>query len=810
MNISNIVNSSSFQFIILPNTGIQICRNFTLSKEIDLNKADLWELAIRTSEKFKDRETIKVLSEHISVNQGIKATGWIPCDKNNDEFVFFRMTNPERNVYFLDLVIDTKIGAGKMFKNKIHCILEKRILKRGGLKKKYSLANFFVEDHKEASGQRGSLIIDYGNSGISAIFAPTGKGTDSNVACICEPLDPNYKERSEDDKRILKSSMALLKVPVNPKLEPWIVMGERAEELIRMEPLCTYLFAPKKYVRFWPESLKSLEPSTSYRGIIGQKDGLHPILTFVKLSIEHLINTIISGIVNPEFMSPKPEKYPLIERIILTYPLTWRESDRDVFKKLFYEVVNKYLIVDKNVVPEIEIELICSEPVAVAAYLIWESIFHYGVNAIRLMNSTLGNISGDPNLRLLILDIGGGSTDIAVVEIHWDISKDDGDVDVKFQMIESMRFNRAGDRLSHLIVTYLFNYMKEKYNISEDLDFNKEPVNNPGFSLKFKREAISKLNKLAETAKKDLSFNKNPWTLSEEEESNLLQCFQPILGGGNRFDEKVLEGESNCEISLNDLERWIRNDRQSEKTKGEPGFMDIFLFLKELKLNLDQRKRSPHSVVLSGRTTRLPIIKKLTMEYLNMPPHKIRNLKDFLPISNNQIISNKNIDYENADKISVVRGAHRFRFGDNVRFIPLPEKKIFNRYIGTIFETPDGLKLNRNKIFCKPSDISPKTATDIDIQPGSDLRIGHCFREEGIAEIIAVLSNKSTDKKQTATIDIVDDYTVRMNKCNNDIMLAEWVPGGNDIIADNFNDTGKIDSDPKDFIYESVISSKEV
>jgi len=820
MNIFNMFRSklnNSFQFIVLPNTGIQICRNFTLPKEIDLKNGDIWKLAEKTAGKFKDNITIQILSEYIAVNKDIKATGWIPCDIENDESSYFRLTNPETDIYYLDLVIDTKEGAGKVPTNKIDCLLKKRTLKRCGFKKKYSLANFFIEKSKEASGERGSLIIDFGNSGISAIFAPSGKGADSNVACICDPFDPSYKKRSEDEKRILKSSMALLRVPEIPKKNPWIVMGESAEELIRKEPLCTYLFAPKKYVRYWPDYMKALEPSTSYEGINAQKDGLHSMISFVQLSIVHLLNTIISGIVNPAFMSPKPEKYPLIERIILTYPLTWRESDRKVFKNLFNEVVKYYLTFDKDLKyknkqtetddkkekTEIEIELICSEPVAVAAYLIWESIFHYGVNALSLMNSTLGNISGEPNLRLLIIDIGGGSTDIAVVEIHWNKSQDD-DIDVKFQMIESMRFNRAGDRLSHIIVTYLFNYMREKYNITEDLDFNKEPENYPGFSRKFKREAISKLNKLAESAKEVLSQQKisrslsedienKPWELSKDDEEKLKEYFNLILG-------ETQKNVQECKISLQDLEKWIRNDRQSEKTKGEPGFMDIFLFLKELKRNLDLRNRPPHAVVLSGRTTRLSIIKQLTMEYLNMPPHKVRNLKDLLPISKKQV------DYENADKISVVRGAHRFRFGDNVRFIPLPERKIFNRYIGTVYETPDGLKLNRNRIYCKPLDKPPKSIS-IEIQPSTDLRIGHCFREDGVAEVIAVLSNKSTEKKQTATIDINDDYTVEMNNSHEDIILAEWVPGGSDIIVDNFNDTGKIDSNPKDFILENVIKN---
>ncbi|MCP4349448.1 MAG: hypothetical protein GY795_28540 [Desulfobacterales bacterium] len=788
MNRTDVSQNKSFQFIVLPNTGFQICRDFPLSKEIELKPNELWELAEKTAQDYKNDETVKVFSEHIAVNRNINATGWIPCNKN--EFVFFRLTRPGNDIY-LDLAIDTKVGAGKVFKNQIHCILEKGLPL---FKKKYSLANFFIEEHKEAHGVRGSLLIDYGNTGISAMFSPTGKGPlKDTIVTVNEPFDLDYKSRTDDERRIIKSSLALLKVPSNPRIEPWTVMGKRAEDLIKLEPLCTYVFAPKKYVRFWPGRLKALEPSIQYRGIIGQKSGLYPMLTFVQLGIEHLINTVIAGLTNPEFTSHKPEIYPIIERIILTYPLTWRESDKEVFEALFRVAVSKYLIVDRNINPEVDIELICSEPVAVAAYLIWESVFHYGLDALKLMNSTLGNLSGDSHLRLLILDIGGGATDIAVVEIQWEVSKKGG-VDVMFQMVESMKFNRAGDRLTHIIVTSLFDYMRHKYDIAEELDFTKLPVTYADFSINYKRNAVSKLNELAESAKEFLSQNDDLWKLDKDEEYALLNCFEPVVR--DKLSEEAVEKAPHYELSNEVFEQWIRNDRQSEDTNGEPGFMDIFLFLKDLRQSLEQNERMPHAVVLSGRTTRLPIIKKLVIEHINMPFHKVRTLPELLPITANRP------GHESSDKISVVCGAHRFRFGDNVRFIPLPEEKIFNRYIGTVFETPDGLKLNET--FCKPGETPPHSVS-IEVYPGTDLRIGHCFREEGIAEVIAVLSNKSATERKTAVIDIVDDFTVRLNK-GNDIILAEWVPGGNDIIVDNFNDTGKIDANPPGFILNKVIS----
>ncbi len=778
-------DETAYQFIVLPYTGLQICRGFPLSRTIKRDKDKIWQLGQKEAANHANNETIRILSEHLAVNRNLEATGWIPCAPN--ENVYFRLSKTHTEV-LLDLLIDTRHGAGKQFKNKIHCMVQEGFWI---FKKQHTLATIFVAEHREASGARGTLLLDFGNTAVSALFSPTGKGPFKDTfISINEPFDPLYRERSDVDKQILSANLCFLKISPDPDFEPWLVLGKRASELIKLEPVCTYLFAPKKYVRYWPEHLKSLEPSTVYRGIIGQKDGLFPMLMFVRLGIQQLIESIMASLVNPKGTSHSPEIYPIIERIMLTYPLTWRESDRVLFEAMFNEAAQKYIQVDKSLIDNVQIELVCSEPVAVAAYLLWESIFQYGLDALKLMSSTLGNVDRESVLRVLVLDIGGGSTDIAVVQVGWDISESK-DIDVQFRMIESMRFNRAGDRLNHILVTAMMKYLRDKYNIRESLDFETEPEN-MAFTIGYKRNALSKLNELAESAKIHMSSQNEPWVLSVEDEKALLDCFEPLLNGAT--EEKIEEGR--FQIDRERFEQWIRRDRQSIETNGEPGFMDIFLFLKDLGNNLKQQRRLPHSVVLSGRTTRLPFFRKLAAESLDIPYHRIQTLRQMLPLTVNRP------GHENPDKISVVAGAHRFRFGDNVRFIPLPTEQIFNRYVGSVKETPDGLMLN--SVYAEPGDSQPMTVT-LEIYPSTDLRIGHCFRNEGIAEVIAVLSNPSATEKKEVVVDLIDDFTVRINK-GKDVILVEWVPGGNDIIVDNFIDTGKIDQHPKDFILNRILT----
>jgi len=86
---------------------------------------------------------------------------------------------------------------------------------------------------------------------------------------------------------------------------------------------------------------------------------------------------------------------------------------------------------------------------------------------------------------------------------------------------------------------------------------------------------------------------------------------------------------------------------------------------------------------------------------MNLPLHRVRTLGEILPDSL------KLHGFKNMDKLAVVCGAERFRFGDHVRFVSLPDAQIFNRYIGTVRETPTGLKLNR--ILIRPGESSPRT-----------------------------------------------------------------------------------------------------
>src|SRR5690606_6638965 len=111
----------------------------------------------------------------------------------------------------------------------------------------------------------------------------------------------------------------------------------------------------------------------------------------------------------------------------------------------------------------------------------------------------------------------------------------------------------------------------------------------------------------------------------------------------------VLDGKK-LELWQNLLREWVELDRQSLETNGEPGFMDVFLYLEELRDSLAQSHRSPHAVVLSGRTTRLSFIEQMTAHALRLPLHRVRTLRQILPDAL------RVHGHHNMDKLAVVCG----------------------------------------------------------------------------------------------------------------------------------------------------------
>jgi hypothetical protein len=155
------------------------------------------------------------------------------------------------------------------------------------------------------------------------------------------------------------------------------------------------------------------------------------------------------------------------------------------------------------------------------------------------------------------------------------------------------------------------------------------------------------------------------------------------------------------------------------------------------------------------------------------------------------------------DKLAVVHGAHRVRFGEPIRFHPLEEVNAFRRYVGVLTETPSGFRVSR--VLAAPGDSHPKTVS-LPVGPRGTVLLGHSFRQSGgVAEVSAVLTNTTSEAREVE-IDLLNDHDVSMKETPRSagVFLTERVPGGSDLIVDNFSDTGLIDREPEGLLREIV------
>ncbi|MEM9670484.1 MAG: hypothetical protein AAF950_16305 [Pseudomonadota bacterium] len=725
-------------------------------------------------------------------NNQAQVTDWIACDP--PQLAFFRLRRVGVEL-LIDLLIDTQQGAGAQHNNQIEIVVKRQRAKalmawlrslfgkqqNGANAIHHHLAEFYVST--DPVNVDGTLIIDFGNSASTMAFRKTGQGpTDIQPFELNNPWDINFFERTSEDFQMMRSNVLVLRAG-HEQEQSWFIMGHRADEMIQNNPSATFIYSPKKYVREWEDPTR--QPRTYFRDVKGRERRQHyEKARFVNHAVEQLLQMALSSLCNPKCESNAPEMYPQINRLGVTYPLTWRENDRELFHKIVSETADSLLDLQPKVREEFQVEMVCSEPVAVAAFVIWETFYQFEQD-LSLAAASLGATSGQPHLNLLVVDIGGGSTDIASVEVSWRSHDDAKTVDVYFKMVESMRFNRAGDRLSHILAVVIREYLVEKYGIDISMAFD-GGEEDQAFTPAYRRQAISIIFDLTEDMKRTLAEPEGgEWILDEVGESLLLQAFEPLRMSGRMRDQPAT---GRLRVTHAMLEKWVQKDVQSRLTNHEPGFKDIFFYLKELTENLRKQRRAPDLVVLSGRTTRMPFIRNLTARYVELPLHRVRRLDD--------IVSPALLEETrpNLDKFAVVCGAHYFRSGDQIRFIAQPDAKIFNRYIGTLRSTRHGPRMLHTLIT--PGQTAPHTVM-VQVPPKVEVRLCTAFREDGAAQIMANLRNDGSDELDVE-LDVFDDHTIRLKSGTSDqISFYEWIPGGVDVMADNFNDTGRIDEEPR-------------
>lgn len=159
------------------------------------------------------------------------------------------------------------------------------------------------------------------------------------------------------------------------------------------------------------------------------------------------------------------------------------------------------------------------------------------------------------------------------------------------------------------------------------------------------------------------------------------------------------------------------------------------------------------------------------------------------------------------DKLAVLLGAQRIRFGSPIRFIPREEKPVFSRYIGVVQQLQGGFRFS--EVLVEPGDAHKRTVK-VRVPAAASILLVHAFRRESLrTEVIASLNNP-TSQARDVELNIENDHHVRLtpHPNNKDITIIERISGGVENIVDNFNDTGRIDREPDGYIRRIVLATQ--
>ncbi len=102
-------------FNILPNTGIQICRGFRIPdpEKLGVEAEELWEAACREAKASAQRETVRLIADHIACNQSLEIDRLDRLRSDRDGVLPAHPARSTGTVLSADLVIDTHSGAGR-------------------------------------------------------------------------------------------------------------------------------------------------------------------------------------------------------------------------------------------------------------------------------------------------------------------------------------------------------------------------------------------------------------------------------------------------------------------------------------------------------------------------------------------------------------------------------------------------------------------------------------------------------------------------------------------------------------------------
>lgn len=142
-----------------------------------------------------------------------------------------------------------------------------------------------------------------------------------------------------------------------------------------------------------------------------------------------------------------------IHDVIVTYPSGWTRDEISIYKQRCKEAVRIFERTNFSTCDQIKLDMNVDEAVASQLPFVFSEIHKYGNNAngwLRFAGKE--RVEGRPSFRIMNFDIGGGTSDISVVEYECLDSPEDGLVDLQPKLLFRDGYSEAGDELMRQII----------------------------------------------------------------------------------------------------------------------------------------------------------------------------------------------------------------------------------------------------------------------------------------------------------------------------------------------------------------------
>jgi hypothetical protein len=397
------------------------------------------------------------------------------------------------------------------------------------------------------------------------------------------------------------------------------------------------LFAPKRLVGFASEMIR--EERSPLRHFLRFREEIPPVELYLQELIDQAVHTSMNSRVTAAGMNPPMKKR--IARLCYSYPVTWVRGQREAFRKHLESVV-KLSFAGNFICAEsrdsvVDPELSMDEASAAFLGVVHERFRGLeGVDLVRAFepfNPETEAASAYPKqVDILVVDCGGGTTDVALVELidHGESMR----FEIEAHVAKHFAIDRGGVEVTRQIAEYLKallyqegrNQGKTEEELVEKLRSNlsDREIDSDEALLKRRQEFTLALFREAERLKIEVS-GKGLARIQWHHLSNLSGLAVPSR-------ETTLRRE--------DVVRWVRETYQ--------------VAVSQIARWFDSRSRKLDMVVLSGRSGFLPGLEE---EILGAIPRGVRPLQtDFAKAGNYSFDPRKRRTEEETSKNLVCAG----------------------------------------------------------------------------------------------------------------------------------------------------------